>query len=129
MVDSRSGKKITSFTDLVAWQVSHKLVIRVYEVSKTFPNEEKFGLTSQISRAVVSVTSNIAEGFGRNGSKEKDNFYALAYGSLLEVQNQLLVARDIGYISNETFKELADMSVESAKLLSGLRKANKERNR
>jgi len=81
--------KIRHFTDLRAWQEGHTLVLAVYKVTKDFPKEELFGLTNQIRRAVVSVTSNIAEGFTRYSSKEKNQFYFVCLGSLAEVQNQL----------------------------------------
>ena len=72
------SKKIQSFTDLYAWQEGHKLVIAVYKVTKEFPKEEMFGLTSQIIRCAISITSNIAEGFSRGTSKDKVQFYCIA---------------------------------------------------
>lgn len=112
--------KIRSFTDLIAWKKGHKLVILVYGVIQDFPSKEKFGLSSQMGRCVVSITSNIAEGFSRSGKKEKIQFYRIALGSLTELQNQLIVAKDIGYIPVEKFREIADQSVEVAKLINGL---------
>lgn len=112
--------KIKSFTDLSAWREGHKLVLLVYNSLKNFPDNEKFGLSSQMGRCVVSITSNIAEGFSRSGKKEKIQFYRIALGSLTELQNQLLVAKDIGYIRKEKFRELADLSVEVAKLINSL---------
>ena len=75
--------KIKDFKDLNSWQEAHKLVIMIYEKTKIFPREEMFGLTNQMRRAAISVTSNIAEGFGRQGYKEKIQFYYLAQGSLI----------------------------------------------
>lgn len=118
---------IQSFTDLVAWQKSHQLALRIYKVTQKFPNEERFGLSNQLCRAIVSVTSNIAEGFGRSSAKEKSQFYAMSYGSLLEVQSQLLLARDLKYLNDNDFKILPNAAVECAKLLSGLRTANKRK--
>jgi four helix bundle protein len=119
--------KIESFTDLKAWQEGHKFVLMIYNATKSFPREEQFRLVSQICRAVVSITSNIAEGFSRNYAKEKSQFFAMSLGSLTEVQNQLLIARDLNYISKEEFKKIADQSVTVSKLLRGLMKtvANK----
>lgn len=112
--------KIQSFTDLNAWKEGHKLVLLVYEVTKNFPKEELFRLTSQLCRAVVSITSNIAEGFSRNSSKEKIQFYAMSLGSLTEIQNQLLIARDLKYISEEEFKKIANQTIIVNKLIHGL---------
>lgn len=117
--------KITSFTKLDAWREGHVLVLAIYTKTKDFPKEELFGLTSQIRRAVVSITSNIAEGFSRGSWKEKLQFYAIAKGSLTEIENQLLIARDIGYVTNDEFHYLANQSVRVGKLLTGLIKKSK----
>lgn len=90
-------EKIRSFTDLKAWQEAHKLVLMIYKIIKDFPEGEKFGLISQMCRAVVSISSNIAEGFSRRSSKEKIQFYKISQGSITELQNQLLIAKDIKY--------------------------------
>ena len=119
------NNKIKSFTDLHAWQESHKLVLMIYESTKNFPKEELFGLISQIRRAVVSITSNIAEGFSRQSYKDKMHFYYMAQGSNTEVQNQLLIARDVGYINQKDFKKIANQSVIVHKLLNGLIKKSK----
>jgi len=119
------NNKIKKFTDLDAWKEGHKLVIDVYKMSRKFPKEELFGLTNQLRRAVVSFTSNIAEGFSRNSFKEKLQFYSVALGSLTEVQNQLLIARDINYISQEDFRLLAEQSVKASKITNGLIKKSK----
>ena len=120
-------KKIKSFTDLDTWKEAHKLVLEVYGVSKTFPKDEQFGLTNQLRRAVVSVTSNIAEGFSSNSYRDKGHFYSMAIGSLTEVQNQLLIARDVFYISQETFTNVANKTIIVSKLLNGLIKSSKRK--
>jgi len=107
MVYSGKMNKITSFVSLNAWKEGHKLVLAIYRLVSSFPKEEKFGLSAQITRAAVSVTSNIAEGFARQTTKEKRQFYYTAKGSLVEVENQLLIARDIGYLSGKDFKIIA----------------------
>lgn len=112
--------KIKSFTDLRAWQEGHQLVLSVYKMTKKFPKDELFGLTSQLRRAVVSITSNIAEGFSRNSHKEKSQFYFIAIGSLTETQNQLLIARDLEYISKEEFQKAAQQTVVISKTINGL---------
>ncbi|MBI5733396.1 MAG: four helix bundle protein [Candidatus Kerfeldbacteria bacterium] len=90
--------KIKTFTDLLAWQEGHKLVLMIYKITTDFPKTELFALVDQLRRAAVSITSNIAEGFSHQGYSEKIHFYSIAQGSVTEVQNQLLIARDIGYI-------------------------------
>jgi len=120
-----TDKKIQSFTDLNAWKESHKLVLLVYKHTAYFPKGEIFGLTNQIRRAVVSIVSNIAEGFGRQSYKEKTQFYSIAQGSNLELQSQMLVARDIRFLKEEEFKEIANQSIIAGKLLSGLIRTTK----
>jgi four helix bundle protein len=115
--------KIQSFTDLVVWKEGHRLVLNIYRITKKFPKEEIFALTSQIKRAVVSITSNIAEGFSRNSKKEKLQFYAIALGSLTEVHNQLLIAQDLKYISQLEFDEVKNQTVTINKLIHGLMKS------
>ncbi len=117
-----AGSKITAFTDLYAWQESHKLVLGIYKETKKFPMEERFGLTDQIRRAAVSITSNIAEGFGRVSPKEKAHFYSIAMGSVTEVINQLLIAKDIGYLSQQNFSSLYDNAISGSKLTKALLK-------
>lgn len=119
---------IKSFTGLNAWKEGHKLVLVVYKTSALFPLNENFGLINQIQRAAVSITSNIAEGFSRNSSKEKLQFYYTSLGSLTELQNQLLIAKDLKYISKEIFQEIASQTVVVSKLVNGLIKSLKTRN-
>ncbi|HEY4487149.1 MAG TPA: four helix bundle protein [Candidatus Paceibacterota bacterium] len=112
--------KIKDFTDLLAWQEGHKLVLLIYKLTKVFPREEAFGLVSQMRRAAVSITSNIAEGFGRHGYKEKVQFYYLAHGSLIELKNQIFIARDVGYIPNDDYQRAISQLETTHKLLQGL---------
>jgi four helix bundle protein len=112
-------EKIKVFTDIVAWAEAHKLVVQIYELTKTFPKEEMFGLTAQMRRAAVSITSNIAEGFGRCSFKEKIRFYYISQGSIIEVKNQLLIARDVKIITNEKFNEIDSQIIHSHRLLQG----------
>jgi len=113
-------KKIQSFTDLNTWREGHKLVLIVYKVTENFPIKERFSLVDQMRRAAVSVTSNIAEGFSRQSKKEKVQFYSMAKSSVTEIQNQLIIARDTGYLSQDEFDKLANQPVTVSKLLSGL---------
>lgn len=115
-----SETKITDFTDLIAWQKAHVFVLAVYKVTQHFPSHEQFALTNQLTRAAVSITSNIAEGFGRNSEKDKVQFYGIAKGSLLEVRSQLCIAKDLGYITGEQFEELERDAMEVVRLIAGL---------
>ena len=117
--------KIKSFTDLICWQEGHKLVLDVYGITKLFPKEEMFGLVSQMRRCAVSITSNIAEGFSRYSYSDKARFYSMSQGSVTELQNQLLIARDVGYLDNEKFNDIAKQSVLVHKLINGLIKKSK----
>jgi len=90
----------------------------VCRITKKFPKEELFSLTNQIRRAAVSITSSIAEGFARQGYKEKLQFYYMALGSLTEVQNQLLIAKDLRYLNQEVFDELVKQVISVHKLLN-----------
>lgn len=110
---------------LNSWREGHKLVLAVYRATKLFPKEELFGLTSQLRRAAVSITSNIAEGFSRHTWKEKLYFYSTARVSLTEVENQLVISRDVGYISDSAFRELSDLAIRTGKLITGLIKKSK----
>ena len=120
--------KIKNFTDLNAWKEGHKLVLEVYQVTRNFPREEIFGLVSQMRRCVVSITSNIAEGFSRGSYKEKIQFYSIALSSLTELQNQLLIAKDIRLIEKVQFQNIAKRSVRVHKILNGLIKKSKSYN-
>lgn len=108
------------FTDILAWQKSHKFVLNIYRLSESFPTTEQFGLTSQIRRAAVSITSNIVEGFDRGSNKEFKQFLIIARSSLSECQNQLLIAKDLGFMTQKDFEKMAADSVEIHKMINGL---------
>lgn len=116
----QESSKIKEFTDLSSWQEGHKSVLLVYKMCANFPKNEVYGLASQMQRSAVSITSNIAEGFGRQGVKEKIQFYYLAQGSLTELKNQLIIARDVNYINNEIFDTISKQLNVAHKLLQGL---------
>ena len=118
------NKKITSFTDLKAWQQAHRLTLAVYKSSKDFPPFEQFGLTNQMRRASVSIESNIAEGFGRQTKKEKNQFYYHAKGSLLELKSQLFLARDLDYMNKEVSEEIINSANFTHAILEGLIKTS-----
>jgi len=119
--------KIKEFTDLKVWQVGHELAITIYFITKKFPKEEMYLLVSQMRRCAISITSNIAEGFGRKSYKEKVQFYYLAQGSLTELKNQILLAKEVGYLTTEDFSKLLELANETHKILQGLIKSSKAR--
>lgn len=106
-----------SFRKLVVWQNAKKLVALVYKLSKKFPREEMFGLTSQLRRAAVSVAANIAEGSARAGKKEKIQFYTFSKSSLTEVDCLSELAFDQNYFAKQEYKELLDLVNTTAYLL------------
>lgn len=120
-------QKITSYTDLKVWQEGRRLATLIYKISSEFPKTEQFGITDQMRRAVVSIPSNIAEGFGRASAKEKAQFYYIAKGSLAELETQTYIAFDIGYVDEKKLEEIMQLASLTHRLLQGLIKANKER--
>lgn len=111
---------IKSFTDLKSWQEGHKLVICIFKITSYFPQRETYSLTDQMRRAATSVTSNHAEGFGRQTYKEKVQYYYLAQGSLIELKNQLLIAKDVGYLEKNDFDIVTQQANLTHQLLLGL---------
>jgi len=99
--------KTKSFKDLIVWQKSYELVLEIYKITGRFPKSEIYGLSQQMRRAAVSIPSNIAEGYGRKHKTEYNQFLSIAYGSLLELETQFLLAMDLNYISkNQTIEKL-----------------------
>ncbi len=113
------------FHELVIWQRSHLLALGIYKETRKFPNTEQFGLTSQLQRAAVSVPSNIAEGFGRDSNKDFYRFLVIARGSIAEVQAQLLIARDLEFLSSEGYDSLYVETIEIHKMLNRFMKSLK----
>lgn len=118
-MNNESGK-IKNFTDLDAWKEGHILVLDIYKITKQFPKEEIFGITSQMRRCSVSITSNIAEGFSRQSYKEKVQFYSISQGSVTELQNQLLISKDVSYINEEDFRKIYEQTIKVHKIINGL---------
>lgn len=102
-----------SYRDLIVWQKSMALVTTVYEITRSFPDTECFGITQQIRRSVVSIPSNIAEGYGRNSKQDYIRFLKIARGSLFELQTQLEISSNLQYITIAKFEELYEMSTRS----------------
>jgi len=118
-----SIETIKTFKDLNAWKHAHEVVLETYRITKNFPNDEQFGLTNQMRRASVSVTSNIAEGFGRLTKKDKAHFYSIAKGSLFELQSQLQIAYDLQYLDKQFFEKINKDIERTLKLTYGLIKS------
>ena len=112
--------EIKTFSDLNAWKEAYKLVIYIYRITAKFPDKENFALTTQMRRAAVSVSSNIAEGFSRRGGKEKIQFYHMSLGSITELQNQLLIAKGVGYLKEIETVEIDNQLITAHKLVNGL---------
>jgi four helix bundle protein len=94
--------KTMSFKDLIVWQKSYKLVLEIYKITKEFPKTETYGLSQQMRKAAVSIPSNIAEGYGRKHKAEYTQFLSIAYGSLLEIETQYMLAIDLKYVSTKS---------------------------
>jgi four helix bundle protein len=116
--NSQSQKSVKSFNDLVVWQKSMDFVVSVYKLAKILPKDETYALSDQLRRAVVSIPSNIAEGSGRNSTKEYIQFLYIALGSACEVETQIIIAQRIGYIK-DTKEDIKNIN-EIKKMLNGL---------
>ncbi|HSQ23438.1 MAG TPA: four helix bundle protein [Pyrinomonadaceae bacterium] len=112
--------KVKNYQELIAWQRAMDLVEDVYRASRDFPREEIYALTSQIRRAAVSVPSNIAEGQGRRSTSDFLRHLSIAYGSLREVETQILISRRLKYISQAKLDEVMSRAGEVGRLLNGL---------
>ena len=108
------------FRDLKVWKKAHGFVLGVYRDSRSFPNEERFGLTSHLRKSASSITSNIAEGCGRETDKDFARFLSIAAGSTSETEYQLLLARDLDYLSEERHRCLNDQVNEVKRMLNSL---------
>ena len=111
------------YRDLKVWQASMQLAEEIYRMSAKFPKHETYGLSSQIQRSAVSLTSNIAEGHGRNSNKEFYHFLGIALGSLAEMETQLILAQRLNYLTEEDVGPSLQISDEIGKMLKGLQKS------
>ena len=111
---------LKSFKDLLVWQKSYALALKVYEVTSDFPAREAYGLTNQMRRAAVSVPSNIAEGYSRGHTTEYIRFAGVAYGSLAELQTQLMLARDLGYVKQDVCDTVSSDYEDLERMLAAL---------
>jgi four helix bundle protein len=112
--------KINSYKELIVWQKSMNLARLVYEATKSFPKSETYGLISQLRRSTVSIPSNIAEGYARKSRKEYLQFYSIAYGSVLELETQVMLSKDFKYIETRHFDEIMSLIGEVSKMLHSL---------
>jgi len=122
-------KEIRSFRDLILWHRSMELVKEVYQVTKPFPKEEIFGLTSQVRRAAVSIPSNIAEGHARLSRKEFQHYLGNARGSLAELQTQIILGKELGFLSEKEMEAILDKATEVGRLLNGLLSSLKKKDK
>lgn len=106
------------FRKIKVWDKSHRFVLEVYELTKAFPKEEIFGLTSQLRRAAVSIPNNIAEGCGRSTESDLNRFLTISMGSASEVDYLLLLSKDLDYISQSQFNDINAKVIEIKKMLS-----------
>ena len=118
---------VKDYRDLIVWQKAMDLVETIYRTTAAFPREEIYGLTSQIRRAAISIPSNIAEGNGRNTTRDYVHFLGMAYGSVKEVETQVLIAERLRYINSSDSNRLVQMTTEIARLISGLATSLKRR--
>lgn len=112
-----------SFEKLNMWKKSKEFTTNVYKATSDFPDTEKFGLVSQIRRASVSVCSNIAEGSSRTTNKDQGRFYIMAYSSAVEILNQLIISKELDFLSEKSYKELRNEIEEITIMLNSLHKS------
>jgi four helix bundle protein len=112
-----------SFEKLEVWKESIKLIKSIYDLTKDFPESEKFGLVNQLRRASVSIASNLAEGTSRSTNKDKAHFTTMAFSSLMEVLNQLIISKELNYISKKNIEELREHISKISNMLNALRKS------
>ena len=114
---------LRNYKELKVWQKAYTLCLEIYKVTRTFPKEERYGLISQIRRAAVSIPSNIAEGYGRKSTGEYIQALYIAYGSQCELETQILLSGDLGFIESKILKQLQEKVEEVERMLKGLIKS------
>ena len=114
---------LKNYRELIVWQKSYQLCLEIYKITRSFPKEEKYGLTSQIRRAAVSVPSNIAEGYGRKTTPDYIRALYVSYGSNCELETQILLSKDLDYINNEDSKKIQENIGEVERMLKALIKS------
>lgn len=117
-----------SYRDLEVWQKAMDLIVESYQITKKFPKNEVYGLTSQLQHASVSVPANIAEGRGRQHTEEFLHYLSIAYGSLAELETLLQIAQRLNYFDIDQLKQMLDRTAEVGRMLNGLRKSLRKNN-
>ncbi len=121
------NSRLFSFEKLNFWQELIRFIKLIYQTTKTFPDQEKFGLISQLRRAAISVSSNIAEGTSRSSYKDQAHFSQIAYSSLMEVLSQIIVSLDLGFINIEKYKEIRSLIENLSRQINALRNSQLSR--
>jgi four helix bundle protein len=115
--------RVYSFEKLDSWQQARQLSVWIYKATKNFPSEEKFGIISQMRRAAISIASNIAEGTSRKTAKDQSHFSTIAYSSTIELLNDLIIAKDLAFLTNESYIEGRVLIEKQTLMIAGLRKS------
>jgi len=118
-----SSEMLKNYKELSVWQKSYKLCLHIYKVTKHFPKDETYGLTSQIRRSAVSIPSNIAEGYGRKTTLEYVRFLYIAYGSVCELETQMMISGDLGYVEKDRLQEIRDEIGDIERMLKAMIKS------
>ena len=118
--------KVYSFEKLECWQQARQLAVWIYNATRSFPAEERFGLTSQMRRASISVASNIAEGTSRKTAKDQTHFSTISYSSTIELLNDLIIANDLKFLSHEEYLTGREKIEKQTLLIAGLRKSQQK---
>jgi four helix bundle protein len=117
---------MAGYRELKVWQLGVDLTVEIYRLTESFPKSELYGLTSQLRRAAVSIPSNIAEGHARKTRREMQRYVNIAKGSLAELETQLIIARELGYASDDALSKLLQLTEQESRMLSGLLKSFRE---
>lgn len=115
-------KYLYSFEKLTVWHDAKNLALDIYKATDSFPDNEKYGLVSQMRRCAISVCSNISEGSARKTNKDQAHFYTMAYGSLLELLNQCIISNELSYLTNDKYKEIREVIEKISNKTNGLRR-------
>ena len=114
---------IYPFEKLQAWHIATDMVVKVYTITEKFPKEERYGLVQQLRRAAISVSSNLSEGSGRFSARDQSHFYSMSYSSLLELLNQLMIAKQLGWLSETEYMDMRTVIEPLSAVINALRNA------